>query len=421
MEDDDELTAEIADLLQDLVEAEAIELVSTRGAAAIANPLLFALQRRPQLDIAEWLVERDDVAEVYADGDELRERFAGVLARIAGESAPVRFNPELARAIERDPGDAAAWSVYGDWLTEQGDPRGELVALQIALARCPDPQLAAKERTVFARHKRRFYGDLALERAEHELPELTWRNGFFHTASVVLADLEELLGHESARFLDKLVVRSYAVDEVLAILARRPPPATLRTVELVAGYVPSGSSQQHAVDVAALLARCPRLTRLLIRTPAIVLGAGGSQLRELALDCGSLRCTDPGALAAHHALERLDLGVERITGPDPLAALFAHPPPRLVALSFQQYGRGSAIVQALAKSPLAATLEELALVSCEVSNRAAMQLCSDAFARLARVDLRGCELSGATVAALEKRFAHVEVGYAADRYDDVDE
>lgn len=39
---------------------------------------------------------------------------------------------ELLSAIYRDPDDLGARAVWGDWLTEHGDPRGELVALQLA-------------------------------------------------------------------------------------------------------------------------------------------------------------------------------------------------------------------------------------------------------------------------------------------------
>ena len=38
---------------------------------------------------------------------------------------------ELESAIVRDPDDLDAYAVYGDWLAEQGDPRGELIALQL--------------------------------------------------------------------------------------------------------------------------------------------------------------------------------------------------------------------------------------------------------------------------------------------------
>src|SRR5689334_11938966 len=41
-------------------------------------------------------------------------------------------NVELEKAIVADPYDADAYSVLGDWLQAQADPRGELIALQLA-------------------------------------------------------------------------------------------------------------------------------------------------------------------------------------------------------------------------------------------------------------------------------------------------
>ena len=41
-------------------------------------------------------------------------------------------NPDLEKAIAADPFDRQAYAVFGDWLQEQGDPRGELIALQLA-------------------------------------------------------------------------------------------------------------------------------------------------------------------------------------------------------------------------------------------------------------------------------------------------
>ena len=41
-------------------------------------------------------------------------------------------HPELEQAIFADPDNPDAWAVYGDWLSVQGDPRGEIIALQLA-------------------------------------------------------------------------------------------------------------------------------------------------------------------------------------------------------------------------------------------------------------------------------------------------
>ena len=43
-------------------------------------------------------------------------------------------NLKLERAIFDDPADDTAWQVYGDWLQQQQDPRGELISLELQRA-----------------------------------------------------------------------------------------------------------------------------------------------------------------------------------------------------------------------------------------------------------------------------------------------
>jgi uncharacterized protein (TIGR02996 family) len=51
--------------------------------------------------------------------------------RHRGRASPV--TRELVRAIRMNPGDDRARRVYADWLLEQGDPRGEIMASQLAI------------------------------------------------------------------------------------------------------------------------------------------------------------------------------------------------------------------------------------------------------------------------------------------------
>src|SRR5262245_57560532 len=71
----------------------------------------------------------------------------------------LKRNAELEAVILEDPLDPAAWLVYGDWLEEVGDPRGELVAVQARLARDPgNPELMDAQQALLLRH-----GDALLE------------------------------------------------------------------------------------------------------------------------------------------------------------------------------------------------------------------------------------------------------------------
>jgi uncharacterized protein (TIGR02996 family) len=61
---------------------------------------------------------------------------------------------ELLAAIYADPGDDAARAVYADWLQERGDPRGELIAMQLA------GRVGPRERLLLERHERTWLGAL---------------------------------------------------------------------------------------------------------------------------------------------------------------------------------------------------------------------------------------------------------------------
>lgn len=134
------------------------------------------------------------------------------------EVKPSPRNPELERVILDDPLDPAAWLVYGDWLEEAGDPRGELVAIQARHARDPgNPELLAAQHALFERH-----GDVLLDglhdflsprRGSAPLLRLSWEYGFIWTANVtpaghsideLIVGLRALLQHPSARFLHVL-------------------------------------------------------------------------------------------------------------------------------------------------------------------------------------------------------------------------
>ena len=47
----------------------------------------------------------------------------------------------LLAALAESPDDVASWSVYGDFLQAQSDPRGELISLMLERARQPSSKL----------------------------------------------------------------------------------------------------------------------------------------------------------------------------------------------------------------------------------------------------------------------------------------
>lgn len=81
----------------------------------------------------------------------LEARFAEA---ITAERANARGREDFLAAIYANPDDDAARSVFADWLTEEGDPLGEFIALQLAKA---DPK---RQQTLIKKHGKRWAGAL---------------------------------------------------------------------------------------------------------------------------------------------------------------------------------------------------------------------------------------------------------------------
>lgn len=86
----------------------------------------------------------------------------------------------LEQAIEDDFDDLASHMAYADYLAEQGDPRGELIQVQLALEEGDRPehereQLQKREEALLKQHLRTWLGDLAVPlHDEPVIPESTW-------------------------------------------------------------------------------------------------------------------------------------------------------------------------------------------------------------------------------------------------------
>ncbi|HET9991630.1 MAG TPA: hypothetical protein VFQ65_24045, partial [Kofleriaceae bacterium] len=140
---------------------------------------------------------------------------------------------ELAAMIDRTPDDLATYRILGDALLDAGEPRGELIAAQLAGR---DPMKAVP-------NKKRFLGPLSKYLGTPWKTELTWRAGFIHKAKLGLWDptdgaakgrvaelAELLLRHPSARFLVELSIGEIGtygecddLEGVVAAIAKHAP------------------------------------------------------------------------------------------------------------------------------------------------------------------------------------------------------
>lgn len=253
---------------------------------------------------------------------------------------------ELLRAVLDAPDDDAPRLVVADMLANIGDPRGELIAVQCALAG-PAPlsktkraHLERRERALLKEHEWDWLEDsgLASRTARGPQPRCTFRRGFIEAVEV-----GNDLGPLPSRW-DQLPIREVGVGARPALLALRDHPrfATLRRLQLRGARV-------EPDELAALAAT--RIESLLL--------AGDSLTEEHGRALGALPLRELTLGAAETNLKTID-------------ALTAGPLPRhLRVLDLRQGPQGTAGVVAAAPW---ARLQTLCLVSCRVTDDEAISL-----------------------------------------------
>jgi uncharacterized protein (TIGR02996 family) len=246
-------------------------------------------------------------------------------------------NPELERAILWKPDDTDRWLVYGDWLQGQGDPRGELIAVQHALSQSRRRALITRERALLDTHAHAWLGALAIQERRSRFIG-RWHLGFLRDVVMYDAFHVHLRACSSARFLRsiRLDLRdskhtpeagfervAFPLLEHLSVETKtlwRPSlqafiDARLPSLDLWIGE----DSDATIEDVTPLLAidelglRGTRFTNQIVAE----LARSRSRLRVLDLRCGHL--DDDGArtilanLPAFQRLERLHLEHNRMS------------------------------------------------------------------------------------------------------------
>ncbi len=125
---------------------------------------------------------------------------------------PGRHNPGFIHAIATDPHDAGIRQVYGDWLQEQGDARGELITIHALLEyRIGDEVLMKRERSLLESHRETLLGRWASSST------IEWYVGFARSLEYsatepwdigrTLGHIKQLLRHPTCRFLERLCIR----------------------------------------------------------------------------------------------------------------------------------------------------------------------------------------------------------------------
>jgi uncharacterized protein (TIGR02996 family) len=328
-----------------------------------------------------------------------------------------RFS-HLERAIADDPEDLTAFAVLADALQRDGDPRGELIALQVA-AETDAIRAASHANRYLDAHRAELLGPLA------DVPPAAYmcRRGYIHRVRLrdELLDsegLEHLLEHPAGRFLHEIaagVIGSPGdgLDHVVHVLGSTGAPS-LRVLQLGDFEYPDESEMSWFVvgDIDALWPGVPRLRHLITQGNVTAETIDHAMLERLEVRTGGLPRS--AALAIAHArLPRLrylevwygDSGYGAEATLDDVAPLLARRDlPELRHLGLRNCEFTDAIAAALPASALLPQLHTLDLSLGTLSDDGARAIAAnaDGFRHLRRIDVSRSWLSDAAVSALRQ-------------------
>jgi len=390
-------------------------------------------------------------------------------AAASSSTAPptVASNPEMEAALIENPDDSESWAVYADWLQAQGDPRGELAAVQLALAEAPsDKALTAREAALLSEHGTLFLSPEISERLasqeksrpssdtkwrldtwEYEQTKVEWHAGFFRSlrlstghVSKYSPHLKELaaaaLGHTSARFIRELVIGTmtaeYEYEEVVAILSK----SDLRCLSSlhVADFRNGDDTElSWAVlgDLSALWTAAPNLEKLIIQGGRFELGDFSlPKLRSLEIETGGLSVDSIQSLvsATWPALTKLEIyfGDENYGAGGTVEAiaplLEGTNFPKVTDLGLMNAEFADDLCSALPKSRIAKQIERLDLSLGIMTRSGAEALAAGAggFPKLRELTVEDNYVDEPAAAALKFAFPFVEIG-DQDKLDDLEE
>jgi uncharacterized protein (TIGR02996 family) len=314
------------------------------------------------------------------------------------------------QAVLADPDDDGCRLVYADWLEERGDPRGELIRVQVELARLPAadarrPELQDRERRLLAQHQAAW-----AEPLRGLVRKWTFRRGFIEQVTV---EAEQFLAGADRLFRLAPVrhVRFQNAAGSLNALAACPDLARLATLDLR-----ENALQDEHLEV---LTASPHLVRLAnLRLGFNHLGDGAAHFLATFFFLGSLATLDlygneigpqgaqSLASSAHlSGLRTLILGSNDLgdAGVAELAAGRGLGRLNTLHLGFTQLTDGGA--RALADAPRLTELTTLDLSYNAVSDGGVRRLATTPqLPRLARLALRGTRLGPRVRKVLQARF-----------------
>lgn len=336
-------------------------------------------------------------------------------------------NPELEKAIVENPDSPDAYLVYGDWLSEQGDPLGEFVALHAGLAKKKDKSLQKKADDLLKANEASWLGDLTkLDEGERQI---TWRYGFMEKVALGGDEYSEADGAEvytalrklpTARFIRDLEMRVFSDDDgqpnynpILKLMASSGLPPTLRRLAFdVMGYQVSWTDLG---DLSKLYPQLQNLEILDLHVGKMKFGVMNlPNLRRLTVKTGGFGKDNIKSVsgAKWPKLETLHIyfGDEEYgcnCGIKDLAPLLDGKPfPKVTDLALCNAEFQDDIAKAVAGAKITKQLKSLDLSKGKMSDEGAQALLDGAksLAHLESLDVSENWLSDAMVAKLKKAF-----------------
>lgn len=257
-------------------------------------------------------------------------------------------NKAMEAAIASDPSDESAWAVYADWLQAQGDPRGELAAVQMSLASstgATKTKLKRSQTKLFTDYGEHFTPPIItqleksyLEREpkksekwrhkswkKEERLALSWGHGFIESLDLLKAYneptrmediLAAILSHPSGRLLRKLKVGSLNIGDTYSYRALVDIIAKAKPLLLTELYLADFHSEQCELSwsefgkLGPLWKAAPNLEDVTIHAGNFDLGTVNlPRARSFAVQTGGLSGRDFKSIAkaTWPALEKLEL------------------------------------------------------------------------------------------------------------------
>jgi len=354
-------------------------------------------------------------------------RRAELDAQLARSLAVDARYDDLERAIADDLDAREPFLVLADYLQSKGDPRGELITLQLRGE--DDARIWKAAHAHLRAHDATLIGPLAAHQRVHDDSDadaFTWRRGYIHRARLSCTDgdasvvdiLDLLLRHPSGRFLAELVIgldgdHDSGLADVVTSLAAHGAPA-LRMLHLGDFQYPDEVEMSwfEVGDLSPLwTAGVPRLAHLIVQGASIQLGAiAHPALARLEIRTGGLPAETARAIATMKCPRMAHLEVwygDEGYGADASLAdveplLVRTDLPALRHLGLRNCELTDEICGLLPQSPLLRQLEVLDLSMGTLSDEGAQTIAAyaHAFRHLKTIDISQSFVSDAALAAL---------------------